>query len=71
MLERYMTNATLDWIDAKTPHAKRLQNDKAAAPRSLRNDSEDIRSAVERVEKFQARVRREAVERPLVLAESA
>jgi hypothetical protein len=66
-----MTRATLDWIDANTPHAKRLRNDKATAPRSLRNDSEDIRSAVERVEKFQARVLREAVERPLVLAESS
>ncbi len=66
-----MSSATLDWIDAKTPHAKRLRNDKATAPRSLRNDSADIRSAVERVEKFQARVLREAVERPLVLAESA
>ena len=48
-----------------------LRNDKATAPRSLRNGSADIRSAVERVEKFQARVLREAVERPLVLAESA
>ena len=66
-----MTSATLEWIDAKTPHAKRLQNDKATAPRSLRNDSEDIRSAIERVEKFQASVLRESVERPLVLAETA
>jgi len=66
-----MTSTTLEWIDAKTPHAKRPRNDKATAPRSLRNDSEDIRSAVERVEKFQASVLREAVERPLVLAESA
>ena len=66
-----MTSATLEWIDAKTPHAKRLQNDKATAPRSLRNDSEDIRSAVERVEKFQASVLRESVERPLGLAETA
>jgi hypothetical protein len=65
-----MTRA-LDWIDAKTPHAKRLQNDKATAPRSLSHDSADIRSAVERVEKFQARVLREAVEQPLVLAETA
>jgi hypothetical protein len=66
-----MTSTTLEWIDAKTPHAKRLRNDKATAPRSLRNDSEDIRNAVERVEKFQASVLREAVERPLVLAETA
>ena len=66
-----MSGTTLEWIDARTPHAKRLRNDRATAPRSLRNDSEDIRSAVERVEKFQARVLREAVERPLVLAESA
>ena len=66
-----MTSTTLEWIDAQTPHAKRLRNDKATAPRSLRNDSEDIRSAVERVEKFQASVLREAVERPLVLAETA
>jgi len=66
-----MTSRTLEWIDAKTPHAKRLRNDKANAPRSLRNDSEDIRSAVERVEKFQASVLREAMERPLVLAETA
>ncbi len=66
-----MTSSTLEWIDAKTPHAKRLRNDKATAPRSLRNDSEDIRSAVERVEKFQASVLREAIERPLVLAETA
>jgi hypothetical protein len=66
-----MTSSTLEWIDAKTPHAKRLRNDKATAPRSLRNDSEGIRSAVERVEKFQASVLREAIERPLVLAETA
>jgi len=66
-----MTIATLGWIDAKTPYAKRLRNGKATAPRSLRNGSEDIRSAVERVEKFQAHVLREAVDRPLVLAESA
>jgi hypothetical protein len=66
-----MAIATLDWIDAKTPHAKRLRNGKATAPRSLRNGSEDIRSAVERVERFQALVLREAVDRPLVLAESA
>ena len=66
-----MTSSTLEWIDAKTPHAKRLRNDKATALRSLRNDSEGIRSAVERVEKFQASVLREAMERPLVLAETA
>jgi len=66
-----MTSTPLEWIDAKTPHAKRLRNDKATEPRSLRNDSEDIRNAVARVEKFQASVLREAVERPLVLAETA
>ena len=66
-----MSSATLGWIDARTPHAKLLRNGKATAPSSLRNDSEDIQRAVERIEKFQARVSREAADLPLVLAESA
>jgi hypothetical protein len=65
-----MSNA-LEWVDAATPHAKLLRNGKASAPQSVRNSSEDIRSAVERVERFQASVTREAAERPLVLAEIA
>jgi hypothetical protein len=66
-----MSGATLEWVDAKTPHAKLLHEGKTASPRSLRNGSEDIRSAVERLERFQASVLREEVERPLVLAETA
>jgi hypothetical protein len=66
-----MTSATLEWVDAETPHAKRLHNGKSSAPKSLRNNSQDIQSAVARIEQFQASVLREATERPLVLAESA
>lgn len=66
-----MSGATLEWVDANTPHAKLLHEGKTPSPRSLRNDSPDIRNAVERLERFQASVLREAAERPLVLAETA
>jgi hypothetical protein len=66
-----MTVATVEWIDAQTPHAKLLRNGKTSAPHSLRNGSEDIQRAVERIERFQASVLRETAEAPLVLAEIA
>jgi hypothetical protein len=66
-----MSDTTVQWIDAQTPHAKLLRNGKTSAPQSLRNSSADIQRAVERIERFQASVLREAAESPLILAEIA
>jgi hypothetical protein len=65
-----MTSATLDWIDAETPHAKVLRSNKTSDLSLIEKDL-DVQAAVERIEKFQARLLRETQERPLVLVESA
>jgi hypothetical protein len=64
-----MSSATLEWIDAETPHAKVLRSDKTSAPSRLKNDL-DVQAAVQRIEKFQALLLREAQERPLVVVDS-
>jgi hypothetical protein len=63
------STATFEWVDAATPHAKLLHSARASTPKSLRNGSEDIQRAIERIERFQASVRAEAM--PLVVAEMA
>jgi hypothetical protein len=63
-------NAALEWIDAETPHAKVLRNDPATTSIELADDA-DVQAAIERIEEFQARVTREALERPLVVVEVA
>jgi len=61
-------NAVLEWIDAETPHAKVLRDDVAAWVEL--DDDVDVRAAIERIEAFQARVTREALELPLIVVES-
>ena len=61
--------AELEWIDAETPHAKVLREEQEP-PRALQFD-DDIRAAIARVEAFQARLTREAIDQPLVVIEPA
>ena len=63
-------NAALEWIDAETPHAKVLRNDPVTTSIEWADDA-DVRAAIERIEEFQARVTREALERPLVVVDVA
>ena len=65
---RMSSAVVLEWMDAETPHAKVLRSDRVLTPASPRDDL-DIQAAVERIERFQARVLREAEERPLVVVE--
>lgn len=62
-------NAVLEWIDAETPQAKVLRDDVATSLEA--HDDADVRAAIERIEAFQARVTREALELPLIVVESA
>jgi hypothetical protein len=62
-------NAALEWIDAKTPHAKVLRINRDSGLSGLPDDS-DVQAAVVLIEQFQTRLRREAQERPLVVIES-
>jgi len=63
-------NAALEWIDAETPHAKVLRNDPVTSSVEWADDA-DVQAAIARVEEFQARVTREAMERPLVVVDLA
>jgi hypothetical protein len=63
-------NAALEWIDAQTPHAKVLRNDPVTTSIEFEVDA-DVLAAIERIEAFQARVTREALEQPLVVVEPA
>jgi hypothetical protein len=69
LMERILMNAVLEWIAAETPHAKVLRDDVTASLEV--HDDADVRAAIERIEAFQARVTREALELPLVVVESA
>lgn len=62
-------NAVLEWIDAERPHAKELR-DHITTSLEIHDDA-DVRAAIERIEAFQARVTREALELPLIVVESA
>jgi hypothetical protein len=66
-----MSNATLEWVDAETPHAKVLHESRPVPPTSLRDESLDIQAAIARIEQLELRVRREMAERPLVVVEAA
>jgi hypothetical protein len=63
-------NAALEWIDAETPHAKVLRNDSVTPLMKFENDA-DVRAAIERIQAFQARVTREALEQPLIVIDPA
>jgi hypothetical protein len=63
-------NAALEWIDAETPHAKVLRNDPVTPLMEFENDA-DVRAAIERIQAFQARVTREALEQPLIVIDPA
>jgi hypothetical protein len=62
-------NAALEWIDAKTPHAKVLRSNRTSGLSGLPDDP-DVQAAVVLIEQFQTRLRSEAQERPLVVIES-
>jgi len=59
----------LEWIDAETPHAKVLRNEKVITPADVQGDA-DVQAAIQRIELFQERSTREALERPLIVVES-
>jgi len=63
-------NAALEWIDAETPHAKVLRNDPVTTSIEFRDDV-DVQAAIERIQLFQARVTREALEQPLIVIDPA
>jgi len=63
-------NAALEWIDAETPHAKVLRNDPMTSSAEWADDA-DVEAAIARIEEFQARITREAMERPLVVVDLA
>jgi hypothetical protein len=65
-----MSNAALRWIDAKTPHAKVFRDEELTTSIELRDDA-DVQAAIARIKAFQARIAREALERPLVIVEPA
>jgi hypothetical protein len=63
-------SAALEWIDAETPHAKVLRTEPVTTSIEFEDDA-DVQAAIERIEAFQARVTREALEQPLIVVESA
>jgi hypothetical protein len=63
-------NAALEWIDAETPHAKVLRNEPVTTMTEFEHDA-DVQAAIMRIEAFQARFTREALEQPLVVVEPA
>lgn len=63
-------SAALEWMDAETPHAKVPRSNRTSGPWALRDDP-DVQAAVDLIEQFQARRRREVEERPLVVVETA
>jgi hypothetical protein len=65
-----MSSAALRWIDAKTPHAKVFRDEELTPSIELRNDV-DVQAAIARIKAFQARITREALEKPLVIVEAA
>jgi hypothetical protein len=63
-------NAALEWIDAETPHAKVLRNDPVTTSIEFADDA-DVQAAIKRIQAFQARVTREALEQPLIVIDPA
>ena len=72
-VERAMSSAMLEWIDAETPHAKVLREEQVITPAEIAQieDEADVHAAIERVETFAARWKREALEQPLIVVETA
>ena len=63
-------NAALEWIDAETPHAKVLRNDPVTTSIEFEDDA-DVQAAIKRIQAFQDRVTREALEQPLIVIDPA
>jgi hypothetical protein len=63
-------NAALEWIDAETPHAKVLRNDPVTTSIEFEDDA-DVQAAIKRIQAFEARVTREALEQPLIVIDPA
>jgi hypothetical protein len=63
-------NAALEWIDAATPHAKVLRNDPVTTSIEFEDDA-DVQAAIKRIQAFEARVTREALEQPLIVIDPA
>jgi hypothetical protein len=63
-------NAALEWIDAETPHAKVLRNDPVTTSIEFEEDA-DVQAAIKRIQAFEARVTREALEQPLIVIDPA
>ena len=62
--------AALEWIDAETPHAKVLRNDPVTTSIEFEDDA-DVQAAIKRIQAFQVRVTREALEQPLIAIDPA
>jgi hypothetical protein len=62
--------AALEWIDAETPHAKVLRNDPVTTSIEFEDDA-DVQAAIKRIQAFQDRVTREALEQPLIVIDPA
>ena len=62
--------AALEWIDAETPHAKVLRNNPVTTSIEFEDDA-DVQAAIKRIQAFQDRVTREALEQPLIVIDPA
>ena len=65
-----MSSAALRWIDPGTPDAKVFRDEELTPSIEIRNDA-DVQAAIARIKAFEARIAREALEKPLVIVEAA